>query len=203
MDHLQKIAGWAQHVCGFLLVTGILAGCGTFDSTGSKREAVAEPPKPNLLRIDDEVAILFSGIPNPPDRFQGRIKEDGTINLALIQSVKAEGLTPGQLEQKIHDLYVDKYYRMLTVTVHAENRFFFVTGQVRNNNRFVFAGEMTVSKAIAAANGFTEFANRKKVKLTRSSGQTLIVNCDKGRTKPELDLPVYPGDHIDVPRRFF
>ena len=58
-------------------------------------------------------------------------------------------------------------------------------------------------KAIASAGGFTDFANKKKVKLTRVDGRTQTVNCVKALDNPSLDLEVYPGDKIHVPRRLW
>jgi hypothetical protein len=65
---------------------------------------------------------------------------------------------------------------------------------------------LTVSKVILRAGGFGDFANRKKVKILRTVGNTTvskIVNCvlvfKKGRV--DLDLPVEPGDTIVVPAR--
>lgn len=202
MSFVQKLAGYGK--CVFMLVVslGILTGCGSFDSTHQKKASVQQPPRVNL-RIDDEVSVLFGGVPNPPDRYVGRIKEDGTITLPLVGSVKAAGKAVGEFEKEIHDLYVPKYYQLLNVTVNVANLWFHVDGYVKNPNRMPYAGEMTVLKAIAAAGGCSEFANRKKVKLNRSTGETLIVNYDKALRNPGLDLPVYPGDYIYVPRRLF
>jgi protein involved in polysaccharide export with SLBB domain len=58
-------------------------------------------------------------------------------------------------------------------------------------------------KVIASAGGFTDFANKKKVKLTRVDGRTQIVNCPKALDNPSLDPEVYPGDTIHVPRRLW
>jgi protein involved in polysaccharide export with SLBB domain len=186
------------------LAMGILTGCGTLDPQTDDTPPPSTTAEPrNSLRVGDELTVLFSGINNPPDAFRGRIREDGTINLPFDVSITAKDKTPAQIETIIHDKYVPRYYQRLNVTVSAENRFFYVDGYVKNPDRHVFAGEMTVLKAIAAAKGFNEFANRKKVKLTRTNGQSFIVNAEKALSKPQLDLPVYPGDHIFVPRKFF
>ena len=50
--------------------------------------------------------------------------------------------------------------------------------------------------AIKAAGGFTDFANKKRVKLTRADGTTETVNCIKALEDPHLDLEVFPGDGI-------
>jgi protein involved in polysaccharide export with SLBB domain len=61
---------------------------------------------------------------------------------------------------------------------------------------------MTVTRAIATAGGFSPFANRKKVLLTRVDGKKFTINCRRAVLHPEDDLPVYPGDVIYIPRRF-
>lgn len=200
MNSARAWWGWA---CLLWVAAAVVlsTGCGTLGSSSGRNEPIS-PPR-NDLRIGDEVSVIFGGIPNPPNPFRGRIREDGTITLPLDVVITGAEKTPGQLEREIHDAYVPKYYRMLTVTVHAENRFFYVDGQVRNPDRHLYAGEMTITKAIAAAKGFTEFANRKRIKLTRSNGAIHSVNYEKALRKPALDLPVYPGDHIYVPRSVF
>jgi protein involved in polysaccharide export with SLBB domain len=68
---------------------------------------------------------------------------------------------------------------------------------------------LTLSKAILRAGGFTDFADKKNVKVTRqakNSGgkdQTFTINVgqvlEKGST--ESDLPLEPGDLIFVPEK--
>ncbi|HMO64705.1 MAG TPA: SLBB domain-containing protein, partial [Verrucomicrobiota bacterium] len=130
-----------------------------------------------------------------------RIKEDGTITLQLIGPVQAEGMSSGQLQKAIHDRYVPDYFQRLTVIVQTENRVFFVDGEVRRPDRYVYTGEMTVLRAVAAGGGFTDFAARGRVELTRPGKPPIIVDGDRAKRRPELDPPVYPGDRIFVPRK--
>jgi len=60
---------------------------------------------------------------------------------------------------------------------------------------------MTIVKAIAVAGGFTDFAKKTKVRLTRGS-HTEIINVEKAISDPRYDVPIFPGDKIFVPRRF-
>jgi protein involved in polysaccharide export with SLBB domain len=108
------------------------------------------------------------------------------------------------LEEDITHAYVPRYYNRLNVTVTPTARFFYVMGQVNNNTggRIVYTGPITVLSAIAAAGDFTPYANKKDVQITRVNGQIDHVNCVKAIAHPELDLPVYPGDKIQVGRRF-
>jgi polysaccharide export outer membrane protein len=91
----------------------------------------------------------------------------------------------------------------LTAIVRTEERTFIVDGEVRQPGQKPYTGEVTVLRAIGTAGGFTEFANRKKVQLRRQNGQRFIVNYNKAIEKPELDLPVYPNDHIIVTKSIF
>ena len=69
---------------------------------------------------------------------------------------------------------------------------------------------LTLSKAILRAGGFSDFADKQKVKVTRKSrpgepDQTFTVNVglilEKGRN--DLDLTLEPGDMVYVPERTF
>jgi protein involved in polysaccharide export with SLBB domain len=72
---------------------------------------------------------------------------------------------------------------------------------VRQSGRQEYLGPTTVLKAIASAGDFTDFASRRKVRLNRKDGSWQIVDCVKAAQNPSLDLPVFPGDKIDVPQR--
>ena len=156
------------------------------------------------LAPGNRINIIFSGIPNPPEPHIEQIRSDGFIKPPLLnQDVLAAGKTTGQLQEELHSLYVPSYFKSITVTVRNEERYFFVGGDVRTPGQIPYRSEMTVLKAIQAAGDFTDFARRSKVQVTRSDGTKLIVNCDRALRDPKLDLPIYPGDSVYVPRRIF
>jgi protein involved in polysaccharide export with SLBB domain len=124
-----------------------------------------------------------------------------TITLQYINSIKAEGKTTGELQREIHNAYVPTFYKRLTVTVKTDRQIYYVQGYVRQSGRQEYLGPTSVLKAIASAGDFNEFANRKKVRLTRKDGTWQIVDCVKAAQNPVLDIPVFPGDKIDVPMR--
>ncbi len=155
------------------------------------------------FHIGDTVTVDYSGTVVPIPESVQTITEDGTISLPLIGAVRALGKTAGELQGDIHDLYVPKWYVRLTVTVSSPQRVFYVGGEVKQPGRLIYAGETTVTKAIQSAGDFTDFANRKRVKLIHHNSDVIIVNCDKALQDPTLDPPVYPGDQIQVPRRIF
>jgi polysaccharide biosynthesis/export protein VpsN len=156
------------------------------------------------LHVGESVSVVFSGTPDPTDlpTHEETIKEDGTITLPLIGPVKAVGLTAGELQKNIHDLYVPKYYVRLNVVVKPGDVVYYVRGEVKNPGRQLYIGETTVTKAITSAQDFTDFASHK-VWLIRANGQRIKVNVDKALEDPSLDPQIYPGDQVVVPRRIF
>jgi protein involved in polysaccharide export with SLBB domain len=63
-------------------------------------------------------------------------------------------------------------------------------------------GPITVTKAIASAGDFNDFASHI-VSLIRANGEIIKVDVDKASENSTLDLQVYPGDQIVVSRRIF
>ena len=162
-------------------------------------------PEPEVFRVGDSLTIVYSDLPQITPPFEGKIKEDGTVTLLLNKPFTAAGKTAGELEKEIRAFYVPNYYKYLTVNVKTveSTRWYYVYGEVRAPNRQIYTSRLTVLQAIASSGGFTDFANKKKIKLTRVDGRSLVVNCPKAQDNPTLDLEVYPGDKIYVPRRIW
>lgn len=198
------LAGWL----GLVLVSLVLAGCQTsseripFTSVEGEEELTGTPTSSDPVLVKgDNVKVTFSGVTETIQPHEEQIKDDGTITLPLIGAVKADGKTAGELQKVIHDKYVPDYYKRLTVTVSTDRQVYYVQGQVRTPGRQQYIGPTTVLKAVASAGDFTDFAKRKKVILTRANGQRLIVDCVKAAKDATYDLPVFPGDKIEVPLR--
>lgn len=202
---------------GLLLLAALplFIGCETLDTgkkstlqnTSTNQPAVAQPA---TTTISDEIQPgealtieLKELVGSGEQTFQQTVREDGTISLALNESFKAAGLKKGDLEQVIHDRYVPKYYKRMTVNVKREQLVFFVDGEVKRPDRYAYTPGLTVLKAISAAGGFTDFAKKTNIQLTRSNGKISKINAKKALRHPEMDLPVHPGDRIIVDRRIF
>jgi polysaccharide export outer membrane protein len=180
----------------------LLTGCETLSDppTTNPPPAHATAIEGDTLQVGDPVTVIFSDLSTALPPFEERVKTDGTITLLQNQKFQAAGKNRGELEREIRARYVPDYYKNLTVTIKPLERFFYVSGEVNNRSRQPYLGELTVTKAITSAGGFTDYANKKKVRLTRASGKTFIVNCVAALENPALDLPVYPGDSITVGR---
>lgn len=225
MMRVSRLVGRWGAVCGLLFAGMFLVGCksGNADSgfaqlpgyvntsaehgAATTNAAIAKPPVGDTwdaIRAGDTLRINFSDLPIiVQSPIEERVKDDGTITLLENQTFVAAGKTRGRLEKEIHDRYVPNYYKKMTVSVlpKSDTQFYFVDGEVRTPNRQVYISRTTVLKAIASAGGFTDFASKGGVVLTRVDGTTVTVNCKKAIRNPRLDLEIFPGDRIYVPRR--
>ncbi|MGD1083869.1 MAG: SLBB domain-containing protein [Verrucomicrobiota bacterium] len=170
----------------------------------------ATEPRPRgttPLQIGDRIEVDVTGTPLPVEPAIMDISDKGTITLAHINHpIEAAGESPEGLAEIIRTNLVPDYYTHANVTVLPRERYFYVSGEVNpgpTSGRVLYLSRITVTKAIASAGGFTEYAAKHRVKLTRLDGTIYTVDCVKALDAPKLDLEVFPGDKIDVPRRSF
>jgi protein involved in polysaccharide export with SLBB domain len=219
MNFLMKLCLFASVS---LLAGMIFSGCGTANepvfTDNPNAPAETSAPTNDLASTTDAGAARFSsgetvtvatatGSDSDPGPIGAGgqpfpIADDGTITLPLVGPVRAAGKTPGELQSDIQKLYVPQYYVRLTVTVTAQNRVYYVGGEVNHPGPEVYIGQTTVTTAIQAAGDFTQFANHK-VWLTHADGTRVKVNVDKALSDSTQDPPVFPGDKIHVDRRIF
>jgi len=185
--------------------------------------AVATPVPTNAANVLDDSYRLTIG-----DQLSFQIIEDGDapVNLAVTDSgdlqvpylgrYPAVGKTCKQLADALRTELEKEYYKQATVIIAvnlkpgSRGRIYLV-GAIRAPGPEDISSDevLTVSKAILRAGGFTDYADEKNVKVTRSAGagpdgdKTLIVNVsgilENGKTGD--DPPVQPGDLIFVPER--
>jgi protein involved in polysaccharide export with SLBB domain len=198
MKRLNHLARYGLLLVAVAIATLVLAGCET--TTPADPDPHGDAPY-TAFQPGEALIITFADTVTQLQPFEGRVKEDGTITLMENQEFKAAGKTAGQLEKEVRERYVPRYFVKMTVTVKSMDRFFYVNGQVRMPGRYEYRGDITVSGAVAAAGGCTEFANKTKVKISRANNKTVVVNLEKAIDDPKLDLPIYPRDRIEVPRK--
>jgi len=137
------------------------------------------------------------------------VRPDGMITLSLIRDVKAAGLTPAQLADRIQEA-VREYITDASVTVvvrQMNSRKVFITGEVARPGAYPLgSSSMTVMQLIAVAGGLNEFAEGGSISIMRvEAGKTRTFafdynNVAKGR-KPEQNMVLKPGDTVVVPER--
>jgi polysaccharide export outer membrane protein len=122
----------------------------------------------------------------------------GNVNLPLIGTVPARGISTQQLAKSIADRLRQGYVREPHVTVEVETyRPFFILGEVTNPGQYPYVANMTVETAVAIAGGFGARASKKTVELTRNS------TAQRMRGSVPLNYPLQPGDTIVVKERWF
>lgn len=155
------------------------------------------------LRQGDPVLISLRGIMPRDEDIQTIVDEDGYVKLTYIDRVMALGKTASELERDIQRTYIDRgIYRSISVNVIVPSQAFFVQGEVRVPQRYPLVTGTTIMQAIAVAGGYTEFADPKKVMLTRS-GVVRTINMRDIERNPTQDFMIESGDVIRVPRSIF
>jgi polysaccharide export outer membrane protein len=156
---------------------------------------------------EDVLGILFWK--DPEMTSDVTVRPDGMITLPLIRDIKAAGLTPTELADRIQQA-AREYVTDASVTVvvrQMNSRRAFITGEVARPGAYSLgSSSMTVMQLIAIAGGLTEFAQPKKISILRvEEGKTRTFSFDynsvaSGKT-PEQNLMLKPGDTVVVPER--
>ncbi|KAB2675253.1 MAG: hypothetical protein DVB31_00795 [Verrucomicrobia bacterium] len=171
------------------------------DARKTVKPSAESIPSSDTLNVGDRVRVVFSDIPTVVPPLEMQIPDGGELTLHLGHRFMFKGKRRDVLEQEIRDFYIDKgLYRIINVTIEVPPRQISVGGEVRSPGNYPHSGQLTVLKAIDMAGGFTEFSNRRKVKIIRD-GKSIIVNCNKAVDDPEkYDKPIFPGDKVQVTR---
>ncbi len=195
---LLRCRAW---LLGVMAVSAILlAGCATA-STGSNPR-VPESSSSALLRPGDTLTISLQGIPDT-SQHSVQIDDQGLINLPFIGNVTASGLTSAELSQSIRQTYITRnFYTTIDVSVTVTERYVYVGGEVAHPGRIVWTPDLTMTKAIQAAGGFTLYAKETRVSLIRDR-KAYEIDADLALRRPEQDPHLLPGDSVQAPRSPF
>ncbi|CAN5152288.1 N/A [soil metagenome] len=140
-----------------------------------------------------------------------RVNDNGQLEVPYIGLVQAAGRTSKELAYTIKSALEKEYYYNATVIIALEyvseksRGRVYVSGSVKGPGPQEIPPDetYTVSKAIIRAGGFGDFANTRRVRVTRRSGQDFVVDVknviERGRT--DQDVVLQPDDQIFVPAR--
>jgi protein involved in polysaccharide export with SLBB domain len=189
----------------FVSTCALLIGCGG----GGSVPNTPNPGQPSgfandVVRVGDKITVQLSGTPDPGYFVEKQIPPTGDFTLPyLTQSFQAVGKTTPQLAAEITNAYkAQKIYTNPVITVLEEERYITVGGEVRSPTNVPYRPDLTVVGVINSCGGFTEFANRRSVRVIRGKSE-FYVDCIKAVAMPGDDPPVYPGDQIYVSRTVF
>ncbi len=122
----------------------------------------------------------------------------GKINMPLVGEIPVAKLTIAEVTNSIVDKLNTGYLRDPKVSIDVMNyRPFFILGEVLKPGNYPFSNGMTAVNAVAVAGGYTYRADKDSLTVVRAGDQT--------KTEYHLDEtgPVFPGDVVRVPERFF
>jgi polysaccharide export outer membrane protein len=198
-------------------------------STTSALAQVAAPapaapkgPKPALPlpQGDEEYAVGPQDVINVriygEEKLSGRIRvdSDGTFPFEYLGRVKAEGMTPAQIEGYLTKALGDGYLRSPQISVEVveyRSQSVFVTGEVRSPNKYSLPGNSTLMDLLTLAGSVTPNAGnwvqithaRKGVELlgpTASTDYDMRVNLRDIQTGKAQNIKMRDGDTIFVPK---
>jgi protein involved in polysaccharide export with SLBB domain len=166
------------------------------------------------LRAGDKVSLQILEDRDLPKSLV--VADSGELDVPYVGRVMAADKTCKQLAEELKKLLEKEYYYRATVVIALDvaNKFLgrvYIWGQVRNQGPIDIAvnENLSAGKAILRAGGFADFANKKRVKVIRSSGAAgsakqnfelnMVEILEEGKT--EKDIQLQPDDSIIVPSR--
>ncbi len=155
------------------------------------------------LRPGDQVVISLKGAQN--QTIEDVVDETGMITLIYLGEFKVDGLTASDVERKVRDAYINGgIFKEIYVTAFIPTRRYTVGGEVKAPGPAPINGRMTLLQVIPTSGGFTEFADKKNIVITRTrKGTQITANYIDIQRYPEKDIEIEPDDVITVPRNTF
>jgi len=183
---------------------------GTASSTVMRTNSMSVLDDKKRLGRDDFVSFrVVEDRDNDSQRL--RVNDNGELEVPYIGLVPAQGKTCRELAYNIKAALEKEYYYHATVILAVDKVSdrargkIYVYGAVKGQGPQEIPSDetYTVSKAIIRAGGFGDFADKRKVKVTRKDGHDMTVDLkrviEQGHT--EDDVVLQPDDQIYVPQR--
>lgn len=148
------------------------------------------------LGSGDKILIIVYG--EDDLTIETRLSDSGTVNYPFLGELEVTGLTVAQLEARIVKGLKGDY--LVSPNVHVsilEYRPFFIHGEVEKPGGYPFQPGLTISRAAALAEGFTERASQSKIFVVRGD------DPDQTPVKADLNTLLRPGDVVTVEQSFF
>lgn len=193
---------WRLAIAVWLGVSA-LAGCGVaVDQITGSTTALPQPePMQPLASVyelgpGDKLRVRVFGEPELSGEFV--VDNGGSVDLPLIGDVAAGGSSVSAFQERVVSRFKDGYLRDPKVSIEVLNyRPFFILGEVKNAGEYGYKSSLAVQDAVAIAGGYTYRANEGTAYIRRA-GEDSEQPFDLSQR-----VPVYPGDIVRIPERFF
>jgi polysaccharide biosynthesis/export protein len=163
----------------------------------------AASPRPFIVGPYDVLSVNVFG---NDDLNQEEIQVDagGRITFPLIGTVEVAGKTPGEVARTMEVLLKGRYLRNPQVTVNLKetaSQVVAISGEIKRPGIYPIVGDMTLLKAIARAEGWTEFSKKKEVLVFRKVGgqqYAALYDAKAIERGQYADPELYPNDTVVV-----
>jgi len=168
-------------------------------------EAVAAAPSVEdpayLIQVGDFLEVKSAACPET--HCVGRVREDGTVVLAVIEAVRAAGSTTTQLADTLKTLYAatpDFEGDVSDLTVEVKLGLYLVTGEITEGGFCAYGEGLTLYDAVVSGGEPTSRALEDRIFLNRkgADGREIIRYSDVEQLK---ELPLKENDWVVVPYR--
>jgi polysaccharide export outer membrane protein len=176
------------------------------DSSSAALAVPAGVPLPAdfLIGPEDGLGVLFWHEPEMSGDVV--VRPDGFITLPLIGDIRAAGLKPETLREKIQTA-ASRYLTEASVIVvvrQINSRTVFITGEVAKPGAYPLAGPRTVMQLIALAGGLKEYADSNSITVMRTENGSQrsfpfrYKDVARGKALAQ-NITLRPGDTVVVP----
>jgi polysaccharide export outer membrane protein len=179
-------------MAGGLALISAAAGHASTSSSAANPPALANYP----LGVGDHLRITTFDEPTLSGEFT--VNADGAISFPLIGDVPATGRTTEQLSKAMTRRLAAGYLKAPRISIDVIGyRPFYVLGEVNQPGQYPYSPGLTVTRAVATANGFTYRADRRHALLKHEHQPAPM------RVTLTGGVPVRPGDVIQIKERYF
>lgn len=179
-----------------------LGGCST-PSSPAPPESPTSEDRPYVIGVPDLLRITVWK--HPDLSVEAPVRRDGQISVPLLGDVKAAGHTPKDLSMLITDELAHFVTRpnVTVIVVSPDSQTVTVVGGVNAAGTIAIHRDMGVLEAVAAAGGFSAWANKGDVRVVRRVDGKRIAYRFNYRAymsgEPDSDIQLLPGDVVVVP----
>ena len=129
---------------------------------------------------------------------QATVSPDGTVQLPLIGSVPANGLTLAEMGREVNARYrlSLRGVEVTPILIERAPRFIYVVGEVDQPGRFDLVGPTTAMQAVALAGGFQDGGNLRQVIVFRRDKNWRLTATKLDLAGALLGKKPHPADEI-------
>lgn len=167
-------------------------------------EEIRYNTRSDVFRIGDRAIVTMFGEDDVSGKYL--VTRSGNISVPLVGRIKARGLTTEELQDNLTEEFAESYFRDPTVSVDREAADFgkiIVDGEVERPGVFEIDKIISLSEAVAMAQGTTRLADTETVYMIREINEKRVVrvaDLQSIRRSSAYDPQIIPGDIVYVER---